>query len=219
MLPVSARNVRDQLSLESCVSCAAAAAMEARDARAPVLSAMSHYRLARVERRFGSREGRLTLTEGIATLESSGISSERLHDAPMTATGFEQPLSADATAEALRHRLTRRGLFPAYELIGAASRVIAIRRHLKAGRPVLMGFTLPREYPHAFLEPGHIWDNPRIDFAPDGHCVVVIGFDDVKQALRIQDSRGMHARFDKGCWWMGYAVADSNAIVAAAGLG
>jgi hypothetical protein len=151
-------------------------------------------------------------------LEGLGICSQATHDAPMTPEGFQQPLSPTAKAEALKNRLARRGPFPGYEQIGSGSRVIGIRRHLKARRPVLLGFRLPRTYPERFLGDDRCWDNPSVELSADGHCVVVIGFNDVRQALRILDSRGRRADFEEGCWWMGYAVADSEAILIAAGL-
>jgi hypothetical protein len=218
MLPVTPRALRDQRGLEACVSCASAAAMEVRDRGAPVLSAMSHYHLARVETHLGNAQGRLTLEEGLATLQNAGICSQHLHDAPMTDAGLTVPLTPDARADARRNRLLRQGLFPPFEPIGSGSRVIGIRHHVKRQRPVLLGFRPPRAYPDRFLFGDHQWDDPSVELLPDGHCVVVIGFDDVRQALRVQDSRGNHPKFQEGCWWMGYAVADSPAILVAASV-
>jgi hypothetical protein len=218
MLTAKARTVRDQERLEACVSCASAAAMEIRDPQAPELSAMSHYHIARVERHAADGAGRITVMDGLSVLEGAGICSQSLHNAPMTDDGLARALSSDARANALTNRLLRQGLFPGYEPIAGASRVIGIRQQLKQQRPVLLGFNLPRTYPDTFLAPGHQWDDPTVDLSSDGHCVVVIGFDDVRSALRIHDSRGSHQKFDGGCWWMGYAVADSAAILVAIGV-
>ena len=218
MLPVKAREVRDQGAMEACVSCASAAAMEIRDRQAPTLSAMGHYRTARVDRRLGNSVGRLTVFDGITTLEGAGICSHVLHSAPMTDEGLATPLTAAARTDGRRHLLTRRAFFPGWDTITGGSRAMGIRGHLKDDFPVLMGFRLPRDYPQDFLGPDGVWDDPSIPLTPDGHCVVVIGFNDFKQALCIQDSRGDHEKFEEGCWWMGYAVADSAAIVVAVSL-
>ena len=218
MLPVTPRALRDQQQIQACVSCASAAAMEIRDRAAPALSAMSHYHLAR-EKGLGNLEGRLTLQEGLMTLQRAGICSQHLHAAPMTDAGVNMPLTPDARADARNNRLLRQGPFPPFESIGSGSRVMGIRHHVKRLRPVLLGFRLPLTYPDgSFLGDRHQWDNPAIDLSSDGHCVVVIGFDDFRQALRVQDSRGRHPRFQEGCWWMGYPVADSPAILVAASV-
>jgi hypothetical protein len=217
-LPIVPRGIRDQSGLEACVSCALAAAMEAKNAGWPLLSPMYHYRAARVDRRGGDAAGRLTMAEGLTTLEGSGVSTQRLHKASFDEAGLALVPSLAARADAAARRLRRQGLFSAWESIGSASRVVSIRHHLKRGRPVLLGLLLPNSYPAAFLASGHQWDNPSVPLSSDGHCVLTVGYDDVKLALRIQDSRGDYRGFDQGCWWMGYAVADSPAIVSAVSL-
>ena len=103
---------------------------------------------------------------------------------------------------------------PGYFALSHISRTVEMRDQLKRDRSVVIGFTLPRDYPATVPGRAWTWDDPSLPLGADLHCVVVIGYDDVRQAFRVQDSKGSGA-FDAGGWWMGYNIVDS-AIVAMA---
>jgi C1A family cysteine protease len=66
-------------------------------------------------------------------------------------------------------------------------------------------------YPKTFLSSRFEWLEPGVPASDSGHVVLVVGYSDLRQALRIFDSRGSQV-FDGGQWWMGYRVADSDVV-------
>ena len=208
------KTIFDQASLECCVSCAVTAAMEIEHSSSPALTAMFHYHVARYDRGLSMPGGRMTLDEGLTTRGDFGVCKHQLHPAAVNTTGWASKPSPPAYADALTHRPVRSFFSPGYLTVSGVSRVVDIRGRLKANRPVLIGFTLPQGYKTSIPDSRHTWDDPRAPLSADMHCVLLIGYDDARQAVRVQDSQGTGI-FDRGCWWMGYNVADS-AIVSTA---
>jgi hypothetical protein len=211
-LPSMPRRVLDQRDTESCVSCALSGAMEARNADWPALGPVFHYHVTRFINGGADSSGRLFLDRGLATLTTQGICREADHESMFSADGINKRPTTSAFSDAITRRIQRRGLFFRYQAIGGSSRSIEIRRHLREHNPVVLTLTLPMGYPSSFLNGKHEWldaNNP----APSGsrHCVLVAGFDDLRGAIRIVDSKGS-AIFDGGMWWMGYSIVDSQVV-------
>jgi hypothetical protein len=212
-LPISPRSVLDQLDLNCCVSCAITSAMESRDASVPPLAPLFHYHVCRFDDGGADADGSLFLDKALASLSRKGICRTELHPYPFTEAGTRAIPStaaqADAASRALRTRPPR---FP-YSRARGLSRVTWAREELQKDHPLLLGMRLPETYPDRFLNARFEWLEPDASaMTLAGHCVVVTGFSDLRQAVRVQDSRASK-RFDGGRWWMGYRVLDSPAVL------
>jgi hypothetical protein len=210
------RRVIDQLELPCCVSAALAAAMETLDASWPELSSLFHYHVTRYERNGVDADGSLILTKALAALDAKGICSQKLYGPSFTEEGAASPVSGEAYLDARARTLSP--LTPRYSHFVGSSRVVWIREQLKQNQPAIIGFLLPMNYRQSFGNSNFAWLDPNSPAASSsGHCVVALEYDDTRQALRIQDSQGA-ARFQNGCWWMGYRVVDSPAVLEAYSL-
>jgi hypothetical protein len=186
--------------------------MEALNPSWSELAPLFHYYVTRFDNRGARADGFLILEDGLTTLSREGICLERLHSQPYNAAGISTKPAPTAYADGKSRALANRGLFPRYSPAAGPSKVVWIREQLKQKCPVILGFQLPVGYPGPFLNSKYEWLSP--DSPPrsmTGHCVLVTGYDDARQALHIQDSRGKES-FDKGCWWMGYLVIDSTIV-------
>jgi hypothetical protein len=208
-LPVKPRAVVNQGTLPCCVSTALSGAMEILDPSGPQLSPLFHYFVTRFDNDGADAAGFLFLESGLATLRRDGICSHKLHHPPFTLDGASTKPTAEAYAEAKTRALRRRRYSPADE----QSKVVWIRDQLSKEKcPVVIGFQMPAGYPDSFLDSKLEWRNPNNPPRTlKGHCVLVTGYDDMRQAFHIQDSQG-EEKFDKGCWWMGYLVVDSTVV-------
>ena len=212
-IQVKPRAVVDQQDVPCCVSCALGAAMEVIHPEWPPLAPLFHYYVARYDNGGANSGGSLTLDRAIGALTSPGICSYDLHPLPYTIGATAQEPSPEAYTDAITRRITRRnGRFFLYRSFTGTSRVAWIRDQLRQNCPVVIGFRLPTGYPDSFLDRRFNWQDPE-DPRPEtgGHCVVMLGYDDTLPALRIQDSQGT-GRFERGFWWMGYRVADSQVV-------
>jgi len=206
------RSVIDQRDLPCCVSCALSSAMEIIDTGAPALSPLFHYYVTRYDNGGANTDGFLNLDDGLDTLTNEGICSRTLHSPPFTVAGTATKPSAEAYADALTRALGRRGIHLRYTLLGGPSMVVAIREELAQDHPVVIGIQLPMGYPGAFLNSRLEWLDPQNPpLSQSGHCVLAVGYNDVRTSLHIQDSRGRSA-FDGGLWWMGYRIVDSGVV-------
>jgi hypothetical protein len=186
--------------------------MEIIDPTAPGLSPLFHYYVTRYDNCGANVDGFLYLDDGLNTLTNEGIASRALHSPPFTATGAATKPSAGAYADAITRALGRRGVRLRYTPIGGASMVAAIREELSQDHPVVIGIQLPMGYPSSFLNSRFEWldpDNPPL--SQSGHCVLAVGYNDIRTSFHIQDSRGS-ATFDNGYWWMGYRIVDSVVV-------
>ena len=178
----------------------------------PALAPLFHYYVTRYEDGGADADGFLYLDSGLASLTSAGICREDLHRPPFTVAGAATKPSPAAYADALMRALGRRGVQLRYLPISGPSKAAWIREQLCQNRPVVIGIQLPMSYPTAFLNQNFEWLDPdRFPRSASGHCVLAIGYNDARGAIHIQDSRGT-GQFDRGCWWMGYRVADSSII-------
>lgn len=210
-LPVCARRVVDQKDLECCVSCALGAGMEIINASWPALSPLFHYYVTRYELSGADQDGFLYLQNALQSLATVGICSNALHNMPFTSPGAQTKPASAAYDDAKGRALARRGVRNRYASCSSTSVVAWARDQLRRNCPVVIGLRLPMGYPSTFLNSRFEWVDPNLQASDSGHCVIVIGFSDVRQALRIQDSRGSKM-FDGGQWWMGYQVADSAVV-------
>jgi hypothetical protein len=212
-IPVKPHSVVNQGKLPCCVSCAISVAMEVIHPEWPSLAPLFHYYVTRYDNGGADPDGFLVLDSAIATLTDQGICRLNLHPLPYTIDAAAKKPSPEAYADGLNRRLLRKGFFFQYEQCLETSRVAWIRERLRKNFPVVVGLRLPNSYPDKFLDNTFSWQDPEPSrFSPgSGHCVVVLGYDDLRYALRIQDSLGK-GRFDGGCWWLGYRVVDSSMV-------
>ncbi len=211
-LPVEPRSVVNQQELLCCVSCALGAAMEILNPGWPALAPLFHYYVTRYDEGGADADGFLYLDNGLASLTNVGICRNGLHHLPYTAEGAKAKPSPDAYADALTRRLGRRGIQLRYIPRSGLSNVAWIREQLNLGRPVVLAMQLPNSYPDSFLNSAFEWLDPdSSERSASGHCVLVTGYNDLRCAIHIQDSHGS-GKFEKGCWWMGYRVADSSIV-------
>jgi len=178
----------------------------------PKLAPLFHYYVTRFDNRGGDAAGFLFLEDGLSTLSHDGICTETLHQRPYTQDGISAKPGQAAYTDGHSRALENRGVFPRYNEADGPSKVAWIREQLKQKCPIILGFQLPVGYPGTFLNRKNEWLDP--DSPPRsmlGHCVLVTGYDDSRQALHIQDSRGKES-FDRGRWWMGYLVVDSTVV-------
>jgi hypothetical protein len=206
------RSVINQKDLPCCVSCALTSAMEVMDTSDPVLSPLFHYYVTRYDNGGANADGFLNLDDGLDTLTNEGICSRALHSPPFTLAGAATKPSAEAYADALTRALGRRGVRLRYTPLGGTSMVVAIREELAQNRPVVIGIQLPMGYPASFVNSRFEWLDPaNPPLSQSGHCVLAVGYNDLRTCLHIQDSRG-NALFENGLWWMGYRVVDSAVV-------
>jgi hypothetical protein len=206
------RRVLDQRALECCVSCALTGAMEVRNPTWPALAPIFHYHVTRFINGGADAQGRLFLDRGLGTLVGQGICRESDHESVFTETAAKARPTPTAFDDALSRRMMRDPFRPRFQAVGGASRSAELRRQLRANNPVVLTFTLPMGYPDAFLSTTHEWRHEATP-PPSGshHCVLIVGFDDLRQAARVFDSHGADA-FDRGMWWMAYRIIDSTAV-------
>ena len=205
------RVIIDQNDLPCCVSSALAAALEILNADWPRLAPLFHYYVTSVELGGADPDGFLYLNQSLKTLDKKGVCKHDLHHPPFDDAGSRTKPSPAAYLDAKTRALDTRGVFKRFRPTTGLSRSVWIKEQLRRGRPVIIGFQLPAAYPRTFLNPIFQWLDPNVTLSRFGHCVLVRGYDDTQQALRIQDSRGRDA-FEQGCWWMGIRVVDNNLV-------
>jgi hypothetical protein len=213
-LAIKPRRVIDQGDNPCCVSCALAAAMETLNSDYPVLAPMFHYFVTRYQHPGGADDkGFLFLDSGISTIQSVGICSQALYLTPdHFPSPSDQPLPA-AFEDAAKRKLSSLG-FPRIQHISGLSRSVDIKERLRANCPVIVGFTLPIGYPENIDAQRRWMTLDQFSASSVGHCALLVGYDDLQGAVRVQDSRGKEFA-DRGCWWMGYRVLDSTFVQAA----
>jgi hypothetical protein len=205
------RAIIDQNNLPCCVSSALAAALEILNAGWPRLAPLFHYYVTRFELGGADPDGFLYLNQSLQTLDRKGICKHDLHHVPFDDAGSRIKPSPAAYLDARTRAFDTWEVFERYRPSTGLSRFVWIKEQLRRGRPVIVGFQLPAAYPQTFLNSIFQWLNPNVTLSRFGHCVLVRGYDDVRQVLHIQDSRGRDA-FEQGCWWMGSRVADHNVV-------
>jgi hypothetical protein len=179
----------------------------------PALSPLFHYHVTRYDKGGANEDGFLFLDQGLISLSSSGICTKALHPHPYTMEGASTKPSKDAYDDALTRALGRRGVKFRYLPMSGPSNVSWIREQLNQNRPVVVGMQLPMGYPSSFLDTQFQWHDPDDQQrSRSGHCVLVVGYNDARQAVHIQDCRGSND-FDQGFWWMGYRVLDSSFVL------
>ncbi len=213
MLPVFPRRLVDQRNVLCCVSCALGGAMEVVNPHWPALAPLFHYHVTRFINGKAGADGGLTILDGLETLTNQGICRAGDHAHPFTDAGSRIAPTAAASKDARTRQITRDGLLFRMERIGRTARSATLRNHLGRDRAVVIGFRLPFGYPASISGNGNIWRDP--DTPPpsaSNHCVLLVGFNDLHQAVRVADSQGEQA-FENGCWWMGYRVLDSDRVL------
>lgn len=210
-LPARPRAILDQANVPCCVSCALAGAMEILHPGWPPLAPLFHYFVTRHDNRGADSSGFLFLDDALLTLTNQGICKQASHPQLFTPEGAAVRPSPPAFADALERRLPRDGLRFRFTPLVGGSRAALIREQIRAKHPVVIGLTLPAEYPLSFLNTNREWLDP-LPLSASHHCVLVLGYSDARRAFRIRDSRGERKNFDDGGWWMGYRIVDSPAI-------
>jgi len=213
--------VFDQLGVNACVSCALSGAMGMLDQAAPALAPLFHYYIARFEGGAdgADAEGNLFLDNAVPTLVASGMCRRDLHPMPFTEAGASSAPSDDARVDAVSRVQDKPTGRLRFEEAGAAASSSWIREKLRDGFPVVLGISLPEGYDECSRRPEFEWLDPEAP-APSSlrHCVLVTGFNDLRHAIHIRDSRGRHS-FGDGHWWMDYRVVDSPVVLQMYSLG
>jgi hypothetical protein len=198
----------DQGVLPCCVSCALSSAMEVALPEQLSLAPLFHYHVTRFDNAGAADDGSLVFESGMGTLLNQGICQKRLHDLPLDGASALARPSDDAFRDGRSRALRRVGKRAPWEQPTGISNAVWIRDRLNEDRPVIVGFQLPQSYPGSFLDTQHRWADPNgMPLSGKGHCVIAVGYTD-GLGFRIQDSRGPET-FDRGYWWMGYAIVDS----------
>jgi hypothetical protein len=211
-LSAKSRSIIDQRELPCCVSSALGAAMEVLNPGWPALAPLFHYYVARYDDGGADAAGFLYLDNGLGTLSGAGICRRDLHPVAYDDSGSRTRPSPSAYADGVNRALRRRGVRFRFEQASGPSNTAWIRDQLRLNHPVILGMRLPVGYPDGFLNERFEWLDPESSqLSLSGHCVLVTGFKDLRRAIHIQDSRGT-ARFDRGCWWMGYRIVDSSIV-------
>ena len=203
--------VLDQKNLPCCVSYSLSTAMQIRNPAWAELSPLFHYYVTRYDNGGANADGFLRLSDALAALSVGGICLKQLHAPPSTTAGVATRPTAAAYADGRTRALGRRGILNRYAPAGAGSKAVWAREQLARNHPVVLGIRLPASYPDGFLNRNFEWLEPDLLPSASGHCVLAVGYSDIRQALRIQDSRGPQA-FDGGRWWMANRVVDSEVV-------
>lgn len=206
-----ARVIINQHGLPCCVSSALSASMEVLNADWPQLAPLFHYYVTRHEWGGADSQGFLNLKTSLKTLNKVGICKYDLHSVAFDEGGSRTKPTPEAYADALTRAFGPIGTSQRFRVADGLSLSVWIRQQLRQDRAVIIGFQLPVGYPKTFLNSNFEWLNPDVTFAGIGHCVLVCGYDDLRQALCVQDCRGV-SEFDNGYWWMGYLVADGPVV-------
>jgi hypothetical protein len=211
-LSAKSRSIVDQRKLPCCVSSALGAAMEVLNPGWSALAPLFHYYVARYDDGGADAAGFLYLDNGLATLSGAGICRKDLHPVAYDDAGSRIRPSPSAYADGVNRALRRRGVRFRFEQASGPSNTAWIRDQLRLNHPVILGMRLPVGYPDSFLNARFEWLDPESrELSLSGHCVLVTGFNDLRGAIHIQDSRGT-VRFDCGYWWMGYRIVDSSIV-------
>ena len=217
-LPAQSRSIVDQHDVPCCVSCALGTAVEILNPSYPPLSPLFHYYVTRYEAGGADPDGSLVLTSALGTLATRGICSARLHNPPFSPAGAATVPTPEARADGQSRALVRRGVRRRYMAAAGPSRAAWTREQLANNHPVVIGILLPQGYPQAFLNSKYEWLNPdSAKASTSGHCLAVVGFSDIRQAVHVQDCRG-NVAMDGGRWWLGYRVLDSSFVLEAYSL-
>ena len=75
-----------------------------------------------------------------------------------------------------------------------------VKAHLAAGYPIIIGATVSNEFIHNGKD---IWKDPGT--AEGGHCMLLVGYDDSKNAFRVMNSWGTEWG-DNGFGWIDYGL-------------
>jgi hypothetical protein len=210
-LLATSRVIFDQKDLPCCVSCALSAAMEVRNPDWPELSPLFHYYVTRYDDLSANSDGFLSISDSLASLSASGICAKSQHSPPFTSAGATTKPTTPAYADGRNRTLGRRGFRRRYSFAAGPSKAAWARDQLARNYPIIIGIRLPMAYPDGFLNRQFEWRDPNMPLSNSGHCVLAIGYNDARQALRIQDSRGPKS-FDGGRWWMSYGLLDSSVV-------
>jgi hypothetical protein len=206
-----ARGIINQHDLPCCVSSALSSSMEVLNSGWPQLAPLFHYYVTRHEWGGADSQGFLNLKTSLKTLDKVGICKYDSHPIAFDEAGSRTKPTPEAYADALTRAFGLIGEAKRFRVADGLSRSVWVRQQLRQDRAVIIGFQLPTGYPNKFLNSNFEWLNANVTFAGIGHCVLICGYNDLRQALCIQDCRGV-SEFNKGYWWMGYLVADSEAV-------
>ena len=82
-----------------------------------------------------------------------------------------------------------------------------VKAHLAAGYPVVIGATVSDEFVHNGKD---IWKNPGT--AEGGHCMLLVGYDDSKNAFKVMNSWGTEWG-DNGFGWIDYTLFTNPQVI------
>ena len=82
-----------------------------------------------------------------------------------------------------------------------------VKAHLAAGYPIIIGATVSNEFIHNGKD---IWKNPG---TPEGgHCMLLVGYDDAKNAFKVMNSWGTEWG-DNGFGWIDYGLFTNSQVI------
>ena len=89
--------------------------------------------------------------------------------------------------------------------------VATIKQFIFAGLPVIIAFTVDDNFDANNHPSGWIW-NTFGHNTSEGHCVMIYGWDDSKNALKILNSWGPNWGGDNGSFWVDYNFLDNGTV-------
>jgi hypothetical protein len=188
--------VYDQGNLGSCTANATTAAIQFLD---PTFqgSRLYLYYYARAIRGNQAVDSGSSVTDSVTVISTRGLSQESVY--PYNISDFNIVPSGEADADASNHR----GI-DTQSLINTPG---SLKGALAAGYPIPIGFTAYQSIMSADVMRTGIVPVPdlRTDQVVGGHCVVLWGYDDVKQWYIMRNSWGA-SRGDNGYFYMPYAI-------------
>jgi hypothetical protein len=138
------------------------------------------------------QDGGSSFIDALVLLHSQGAAT--LREMPYTEVDFTTQPTGQARAEAARYRIDF------WRQVNVRD-PIEVKAQLNAGYPVLIGAVVDQGFQQA--GPGFVWRQP-IGAPLGGHAMLIVGYDDSRNAFRVVNSWGT-GWGDNGFSWIDYA--------------
>lgn len=141
------------------------------------------------------------IRDGVKVLAQKGVSTEAL--CPYNVAKFKNKPASKAYTDAKKRKIA--------EYIRITTGLQGIKENVAAGYPVAFGFTVYSSFMTQHVADTGIMPMPAKNEAVEGgHAVLVVGYDDAKNAVLVRNSWGPDWGL-KGYFWMPYAyISNAN---------